>query len=170
MKPEITLIKKSGANAIMSKRIFLDNEGKVCPDGTQCRMAQGTATRAVAKTAADLAEHISGCGADQAIALGKLRADLPNSVNITTRAMLKDSPGAISRSRDFIDYPSEGHAWALIDCDTKGMPPKVAAFIEAAGGVWNAILQVARRSRRCDQPVSGRAVARRGLLNANPAR
>ena len=43
VNPEITLIKKSGSNPIMSKRIFLDEQGKVCSDGSQCLMAQGTA-------------------------------------------------------------------------------------------------------------------------------
>jgi hypothetical protein len=83
MKPEITLIKKSGPNPVMSKRIFLDEQGKVCSDGSQCLMAQGTATRATAETAADLAQDVMACGTDQAIALGALRADLPNSVTIT---------------------------------------------------------------------------------------
>jgi len=69
MKPEITLIKKSGPNPIMSKRIFLDEQGKVCSDGSQCLMAQGTATRATAETAAELARHIMACGTDQGIAL-----------------------------------------------------------------------------------------------------
>ena len=55
MKPEITLIKKRGPNPVMSKRIFLDEQGKVCSDGSQCLMAQGTATRAAAETAAGLA-------------------------------------------------------------------------------------------------------------------
>jgi hypothetical protein len=55
MKPEITLIKKRGPNPVMSKRVFLNEQGKVCSDGSQCLMAQGTATRAAAETAADLA-------------------------------------------------------------------------------------------------------------------
>ena len=59
MKPEITLIKKRGPNAVMSKRIFLDAQGKVCSDGSRCLMAQGTATRDAAETAADLASSTS---------------------------------------------------------------------------------------------------------------
>ena len=143
MKPEITLIKKSGPNPVMSKRIFLDEQGKVCSDGSQCLMAQGTATRATAETAAELAQHIMACGTDQAIALGALRADLPNPAQITTSAKLKDNPGAITRSRDFIDYRPGAPAWALIDFDTKGMPANVTASIEATGGMWNALLTVA---------------------------
>jgi len=55
MRPEIALIKKSGPNPVMSKRVFFNEQGKVCSDGSQCLMAQGTATRAAAETAADLA-------------------------------------------------------------------------------------------------------------------
>ena len=121
-----------------------DEQGKVCSDGSQCLMAQGTATRAAAETAAELARHIMACGTGQAIALGALRADRPNPAQITTSAKLKDNPGAITRSRDFIDYRPGAPAWALIDFDTKGMPANVAASIEAAGGMWNALLTVAR--------------------------
>ena len=144
MNPEITLIKKSSPNPIISKRIFLDEQGKVCSDGSQCFMAHGSATRAAAETAADLAKHIIACGADQAIALGALRADVPDPAQITTSAKLKDNPGAITRSRDFIDYCPGAPAWTLIDFDTKGMPANVATSIEAAGGMWNDPLTVAQ--------------------------
>jgi hypothetical protein len=66
-----------------------------------------------------------------------------NPAEITTLAKLKDSPDAITRSRDFIDYCPGTPAWALIDFDTKGMPLDVASSIEAAGGMWNALLTVA---------------------------
>jgi hypothetical protein len=142
-RPEITLIRKGGPNPVMSKRISLDVQGKLCSDGSQCLMAQGTATRATAETAAELAKHIMACGTDQAIALGSLRADLSDPAKITIPARLKDDPGAITRSRDFINYRPGAPAWALIDFDTKGMPANVAASIEAAGGMWNALLTVA---------------------------
>jgi hypothetical protein len=143
VSPEITLIKKSGPNPVMSKRIFLDEQGKVCSDGSQCFMAQGTATRATTETAADLAKHIMDCGTEQAIALGALRADLASPAKITTLAKLKDKPDAIARSQDFIDYYPGTLAWALIDFDKKGMPDNVASSIEAAGGMWNALLTIA---------------------------
>src|SRR6516165_4953799 len=143
MMTEITLIKKSGPNTVMSKLIFLDEQGKVCSDGSQCLMAQGTATRATAETAAELAKHIMACGTGEAIALGALRADLATPAKITTIAKLKNDPDAIARSRDFIDYRPGAPAWALIDFDTKGMPDNVASSIEAAGGMWKALLTVA---------------------------
>ena len=70
MSAEITLIKKTGNNPLMSKRIFLDEAGAVTSDGSQCLMVEGTATRAQAGTAGALAAHILSCGSDQAIALG----------------------------------------------------------------------------------------------------
>jgi hypothetical protein len=161
----ITLIKKSSPNPIISKRIFLDEQGKVCSDGSQCLMAQGTATRATAETAAELAQHIMACGTDQAIALGALRADVPDPAQITTSAKLKDNPGAITRSRDFIDYCPGAPAWTLIDFDTKGMPANVAASIEAAGGVWNALLRVAPGLERAERV--SRASTSSGLFRAD---
>jgi hypothetical protein len=143
MSPEITLIRKTGAKPVMSKRIFLDAQGTLQSDGSQCLMVQGVATRAPAETAHALAELIMACGSDQAIALGALKAGLPASPTITVPSKLKHNPDAITRSREFIDYRPGMQGWALIDFDMKGMPPNVAAAIEAAGGMWNALLSVA---------------------------
>ena len=62
---------------------------------------------------------------------------------ITTEKKLKEKPGAIARTRDFIDYVPGSPGWALIDFDRKGMPSNVETAIEAAGGMWNALLTVA---------------------------
>jgi hypothetical protein len=43
--PQITLITKRGSPALMSKRIFLDGDGKLKSDGSECRMVTGAATR-----------------------------------------------------------------------------------------------------------------------------
>jgi hypothetical protein len=143
MTPQITLIKKCGPNPFMSKRIFLDEHGALQSDGSQCLMVQGTAMRAPAETANDLAKIIANCSSDQAIALGALKDGLPSSVSVTVPRNIKQNPGAITRSREFVDYVPGEPAWALIDFDTKGMPGNVAARIEAAGGMWNALLTVA---------------------------
>ena len=143
MGPEITLIRKRDTNPLMSKRVFLDERGKTRSDGSHCLMVQGIAERARAETADDLVKHIVACGSDQALALGALKAGLPDLVTITTERKLKNSPGAISRSRQYIDYRKEAPAWALIDFDAKGMPARVATALEAAGGVWSALLSVA---------------------------
>jgi hypothetical protein len=127
----------------MSKRIFLDDTGKVRSDGSNCLMVRGAAARATAATAGDLATLIMSCRSDQAIALGALKPGLPDWAAITTDNKLKENPGVIARTRDFIDYIPGSSGWALIDYDTKGMPPHVVATIEAVGGMWNALLTVA---------------------------
>jgi hypothetical protein len=141
--PQITLITKRGAPALMSKSISLDEAGKLHSDASECRMVYGTATRAFAATASALVLIIASCGSDQAIALGRLKDELPDQVEVTVPSRLDGHPGAITRSRKFIDYRPGSPAWALIDFDTKGMPDEVAARIEAAGGMWAALLSVA---------------------------
>jgi len=142
MSPQITLITKRGVSALMSKRISLTNDGKLRSDGSECRMISGTANRALAGTATALSRIIASCRSDQAVALGVLKQELPESVDVTIPNRLGKHPGAITRSRSCIDYRRGISAWCLIDFDTKGMPKEVSARIEAAGGMWNALLMV----------------------------
>jgi hypothetical protein len=141
--PQITLINKHDTPALMSKKIFLDGDGKLKSDGSECRMITGTAVRAFAGTASDFARIIGSCGPDQAIALGALREDLSSPISVTTKDSLDQNPGAIARTRSFIDYRPGVPAWALIDFDTKGMPKEVSDRIGAVGGMWQALLTVA---------------------------
>src|SRR6516225_7996610 len=58
------------------------------------------------------------------------------------------SPRRTASTRILAQLPAHGDtlicpAWALIDFDTKGMPNEVKTKIDAAGGMWNALLQVA---------------------------
>jgi hypothetical protein len=141
--PQITLINKRDTTALMSKKIFLDSDGKLKSDGSECRMITGTAARVFAGTSSDFARIIGNCGSDQAIALGALREDLSSPISVTTKDSLDQNPGAIARARGFIDYRPGVPAWALIDFDTKGMPKEVSNRIDAAGGMWSALLAVA---------------------------
>jgi len=102
--PQITLITKRDTPALMSKRISLDGEGKLKSDGSECRMITGTAARAFAATASALAQIIANCRSNQAIALGALKAELLASVAVTIPNRLDMHPGAITRSRSYIDY------------------------------------------------------------------
>jgi hypothetical protein len=143
MTAEITLLTKHGPNPVMSKRIFLDDEGNPKSDGSGCYMAHGAATRRAAASVGALAQVIVECGPSQAIALGSLKPGLPDPATIVSKERLKDNPGAISRSRDAIDYRAGEPGWALLDFDVKGMPAHVSAAIEARDGMWNALLAVA---------------------------
>jgi hypothetical protein len=143
MMAELTVIRKCGVEPLMSKRIFLNAQGELQSDGSQCLMVQGEAERVAVPTAGKLAEVISRCPSDSAIALGALRDGLPTSVPVTVPRKLKDNPGAITRSREYIDYRPGSPGWVLIDFDTKGMPAHIADRIETAGGMLNALLTVA---------------------------
>jgi hypothetical protein len=143
MTAEITLITKLGPNPVMTKKIFLDATGTVRSDGSQCLMVQGTASTMPPATASAFAELIESCRSDQAFALGTLRADISTPAAITTKNNLKNNPGAITRSRDYIDYRSGHQAWVLSDSDLKGIPANVLANIEARGGIWIVLLAIA---------------------------
>src|SRR6266404_827371 len=140
---QITLITKRDTPRLMSKRIFFDEGGNLQSDASECRMVHGTAARALAATATDLAKIIASCGSDQAIVLGSLKDEFADCVEVTVPNKLDRHPGAITRSRNFVDYRPGSPAWALIDFDTKGIPEDVAARIESAGGMWGALLAVA---------------------------
>jgi hypothetical protein len=58
MSAEVTLITKFGIDPLMSKRIFLDEQGALQSDGSQCLMIQGEAERVLAGTPGKLAEII----------------------------------------------------------------------------------------------------------------
>ncbi|XIA64703.1 hypothetical protein ACFIOY_38945 [Bradyrhizobium sp. TZ2] len=142
MGPQVTLISKRDTPSLMSKRVSLDGDGRLKSDGSECRMITGTAARALAGTASDLARIIHGCGSNQ-IALGALKDSLSTPVNVTTKDRLNQNPGSIARTRRFIDYRPAIPAWALVDFDTKGMTDEVRKRIDAAGGMWDALLAVA---------------------------
>ena len=86
---------------------------------------------------------IEGLTPSQALALGGLRADLPDKVGVTTKKRLLNGtarPDLIARTAANIVY--HGPAFALLDYDTKGMPATVAAELQRHGGFWPALLTV----------------------------
>lgn len=142
MEIELTLITKSGRRAILSKVISLSPDGTIVSDPSHCVLSRGTAQRVQAGTAAQLADLIMNCSSSQAIALGRLKSDLPMKVDLATKRKFKEGK-TFPRTRDYIDYEDGQPAWCLIDFDTKGMPPEVRSKIDQAGGVWLALLKVA---------------------------
>ena len=135
----VTIFEKSSGS--LSKHIAIGPDGRLTSDASQCRMWEGTAKRAIANTARELAEIVGTCTSRQALALGYLRDDIPDNVLLVTKAELERHPNAIARTRDFIFYRKGVPAWVLIDFDTKGMPPEIAALIREAGGLWALLCQ-----------------------------
>ena len=78
--PEVTLLTKAGGP--LTKRISLDATGRVVSDGSACVMAEGRAERLRLAGPAALAAVLGAMAPDQAFALGRLRADLPDEVPV----------------------------------------------------------------------------------------
>ena len=108
-------------------------------DGSACVMARGTAERVKIAGVDALGALIEGLQPSQAIALGALRAGLPDKVEVTTKKKLINGvarPDIIARTGANIVY--HGPAFALLDFDSKGMPADVAAELKRRGGFWGA--------------------------------
>jgi hypothetical protein len=142
MLPEIVRFTKTGGP--LTKRIRLDENGKLKSDGSACVMSQGEAWRAPVSSVSQLGALISGLNSDQAIALGSLRPGLPDKVGIATKRALNGGSraGIIARSAQNILFRSGQHGFVLVDYDTKGMPGDVAERIKRAGGCWPALLSI----------------------------
>src|SRR5258705_6596035 len=135
---ELTKLTKIGGP--LTKRISLAPDGTLKKDGSACVMARGTAERVQIAGVDALGALIEGLQASQAIALGALRAGLPDKVEVTTEKKLINGvarPDIIARTGANIVY--RGPAFALLDFDTKGMPPAVAAEMKKLGGFWPAL-------------------------------
>jgi hypothetical protein len=137
---EFTIFTK--ANGPLTKRICLTADGSVKSDGSACVMSRGIARRIQISNLQALASLIERMRSDQAIALGALRTDLPNKVQVVTKGQLNGQPGVIARTGADIMFRNEKPSLALLDFDLKGMPPEVAAEIQRRGGFWAALVSV----------------------------
>jgi hypothetical protein len=141
MMIELTRLTKHGGP--LTKRISLSPDGTLVKDGSACVMAHGTAERVRVAGVDALAVLIEGLTPSQALALGALRPDLPDKVDITTKKKLLNGaarPDIIARTGSNITY--HGPAYTLLDFDSKGMPIAVAAELERVGGFWAALCTV----------------------------
>jgi hypothetical protein len=139
---EITLFTKAGG--VLTKRISLTADGLVRSDGSECKMSQGRAQRVEVAGVKQLVDVIGRVQSDQAIALGVLKPDLPAEVRVVTKKMFASDirPDVIARTGDAILYRREYPAFALLDFDTKGMPPHVATELRRLGGFWQGLISV----------------------------
>jgi hypothetical protein len=141
-RPEITVFVKSGGP--LTKRISLSADGAIKRDNSACRMSRGGAQRTQVANIQQFAALIE-LPPNQAIALGALRPGLPDQVEVVTKAKLVNGvaqPNVIARTGNNIIYRKGQPAFALLDFDTKGMPPDVAAELKRLGGFWEALLSV----------------------------
>jgi hypothetical protein len=139
IEARITVFTKVGGP--LTKRISLD-DGKVKADGSACFMTEGEAEVIPAPTASALAGAITELDQSQAIALGVLREG--KQARVVTRDKLNGHPvsGLIARTKSEIVFREKAPAWALIDFDTKGMPPEVEKRLEELGGFLPALAKI----------------------------
>jgi hypothetical protein len=142
---EITRLAKS--DGPLTKRIYLDAVGKIISDASACTMAAGAANRVRIAGMHELAELIATLGQHEAIALGALRSDLPDHVQVVTKHKLDalngtPQPDLIARTGGHIMFRPQRPAFALVDYDTKGMPKDVEKRIDDYGGFWPALVAV----------------------------
>jgi hypothetical protein len=142
---ELTKFKKAGGP--LTKRIYLDDDGRVKSDGSACVMAQGTAERVfIHDSMQDLADLINGLSENEALALGRIKAGFDDKVRIVVKAKKAKSESVtqfMPRDKDHIVFAHRDGAaepaFCLIDVDYKSAPQSVHDNIARAGGVWAAI-------------------------------
>ena len=142
---EITVFTKSGG--ILSKHIHLADDGKISNDSSACLMAHGRAVRRKVANIVDLAGLVECLQSNQAIALGALRADLSEEVEVVTKDKInkvngQPRPDVIARTGSNIIYRQGRPAFALLDYDTKGMPAAVTARLAELRGFGPALTAV----------------------------
>jgi hypothetical protein len=143
MMIELTRLTKHGGP--LTKKISLDPDGTLVKDSSACVMGRGTAERVRLDSITELAVLIEDLTQSQALALGVLRPDLPDKVEVTTKAKLINGvmrPDIIARTGANIIYRGGQPAFALLDYDSKGMPAAVEAELKRAGNFWNALRAV----------------------------
>ena len=137
---ELTVFTKSGGP--LTKRISLMPDGSLKSDGSACVMAHGRARRANIASVLDLGALIEQLKPNEAIALGRLRPDLPDRVEVVTKRKLNGAANVIARTGADLVYCKAQTALALLDYDTKGMPGVVGAALQRCGGYWAALVAV----------------------------
>src|SRR5260370_41653260 len=115
---EITVFAKSGGP--LTKRIFIDPNGKLVSDGSACVMSYGAARRVRFNGLPAFATGIAGLGQNEALALGAIRADLSNKVEVVTKRKLDElngtpAPDVIARTTTHINYRPNQPPPVLLD-------------------------------------------------------
>jgi hypothetical protein len=139
---EITLFTKDGGP--LTKEISLDPDGKLVSDGSACVMSHGWARRVPLNSPQELADLTANLASHDAIALGPLRSNLPDAVEVVTKSKLGGATRSdvIARMQDFLSFRPGAPAFTLIDVDIKGMPADVRERIALLGGYWAALVKV----------------------------
>ncbi len=136
----VTVFSKHGGP--LTKRISLAASGGIVADGAACVMTSGRARVEGAPTAEALAAIIAGLDSTQAIGLGTLAEGTEAEIVTKSRINGHATPGVIARTANSIVFRPDAPAWALLDYDTKGVPPGVRQKIDDLGGFEAALAMI----------------------------
>jgi hypothetical protein len=138
---EITIFARGGGTLSKNIKLAKDNTLVITP---AAEMARGQARRMPVADAGELAQVIRQLKPNEAITLGRLRADLPTKVEVTTKHKLNGAAGVIARDREHLVYVEGRGAFVLFDYDTKAKPAKIvvkdfwATLLKILPGLRNA--------------------------------
>src|ERR1700722_6607567 len=132
---EITVFTKR--NGPLTKHLELIN-GKVANDSSGCRMARGSARRVAIdlNNLTTFADQINAFSLKEAYALGRLRAGLPDRVEIVRADKVSEAqnPLTIARSKQNLVFVAGEPGLMLLDIDLKGISESAESRIKETGG------------------------------------
>jgi hypothetical protein len=137
---EITVFEKTNGPLTKSIRIV---DGRLVSDSRQCRMANGTARRVRIGSLQELADIINTVGQRQALALGRLRDDVGEAARVVRKREVAGTPGAIARSKDFLEFKKGVQGLCLFDFDANGLPEELSRHIRKKG-LWEVLTGLTR--------------------------
>jgi hypothetical protein len=141
-RAEITVFEKG--DGILSKRITLDADGNICSDGSACLMTSGSAWRVAITNITEYADIVNACAPNQAISLGRLKADRPSRVAVVVAKKLNGGGdlGTIARTKEYLGFEPGTGGLVLLDFDPKGISATVRQRLDNCGGLFGALCEV----------------------------
>ena len=143
MSAPVELTKITKDSGAVTKRVHLNPDGSIGNDSSRCAIGKGRMTRLHLPDWRDFKEMLEATPRNTAYALGALRPGLPDSVQLVRKRDPQSAqPGVATRTADAILYREKCPGFALLDFDTKGMPPGVKTRLQDLGGFRGALGRV----------------------------
>lgn len=138
----IAALTRLAGDSPLSKTIHLNADGTLSNDSSNLALYHGRATRLPVTSMAAFAAVLDSTPTHGAFALGTLRVDLPDEVEIATEATLTKCPRAIVRNLENFLYQPGQAGFVLLDFDRKQMPAHVQTMLENLGGFEGALTTI----------------------------
>ena len=118
--PVITVLESSHGN-IVKRFEYIDGEVRIQPTA---QISRGYAQSIPAGGPSELSCILDRLAPNEAISLGRL-TEIGRRLSLSSERSRRD--GQVSRTKQFFCW-HDGPAWALLDVDTKGLPPSERGF------------------------------------------